>query len=267
MEHFNELVKKAEAGVIEKLEKSGFDFSQDLQRTEEWFEQRRGKFTGSKIKELMSCSGSTARMEWGRPEKALDFGDTAKKYVFEKAKERQRNKVIHLPVTSAMRYGTENEDAVIELLKEKMPQYDIDSVGFIEFIPGLAGASPDGKMTDKTEQFVRGLEIKCATGWAGVYNRHEVSIDQSHQDFWQLQSEMLALQVPEIVYVVAEPSESIFEPDITDLSIKFVPESRIHQQAIIDRCLIANKAIQYWFQGDSITEALVKSGSEYEFKD
>ena len=45
-----------------------------FQRTNEWLEQRKGRFTGSKIKDLMGCGRSTAQKPWGSIEKVYDFG-------------------------------------------------------------------------------------------------------------------------------------------------------------------------------------------------
>ena len=47
--------------------------SHDLQRTEKWLEKRKGRFTGSKIKDLMTCGRSTSKMAWGSFEKLIDF--------------------------------------------------------------------------------------------------------------------------------------------------------------------------------------------------
>ena len=221
------------------------------QRTDEWFKKRLGLFTGSEIHKLMSCSRSTARMEWGRPEKLVDFGETAKKYIFAKAKERQRGKVVKMPTTAAMIYGTENEETV-----KKMLDFEINEVSFKEFLPGVAGSSPDGYV----EEGSFGLEIKCATGWDGLYDRHENNVDQKHKDFWQLQSEMLSLNVNKMLYVVAEPSEDIFDPEITDLSMMWVHASKIHQQAIIERSKIGDKVIKEWIKNDgkkNITDCLM----------
>lgn len=232
----------------------------DLQRTKEWFEKRKGKFTGSKIKELMSCGRSTAKKAWGTPEKLIDLGEASKKYIFEKAMERKRNKVIQTPITAAMYYGTTNEDAVIELLKDKK----IIKVDFKEFITDIAGASPDGYFEENDE--IIGLEIKCATTWSSVYSR-SLQIDQSHEDFWQVQSEMLALKTNKLLYVVAEPSESIFEPNITDLDIQLVHASPIHQQCIIKRCMIGNEAINLFLSGMNFHDAVIKACSEFDIEE
>ena len=232
----------------------------DLQRTDEWFEQRRGKFTGSGIKSLMSCTSASRGMNWERPEKIIDFGETAKKYIFSKAKERQRRKVIQLPSSATMRYGTNQEQNIMFLLKKQYPYYSFEDVGFCEFIEGIAGASPDGIVNKDTV-----LEIKAATNWETVYLRHEIPFDEKHQDFWQIQTEMLALNVHNCMYVVAEPSKDIFEPNITDLSIQTVNGSEIHQKAIKNRCIIGNAAIELYLNGINFQEAIRRACTDYDF--
>lgn len=237
---------------------------EDLQRTEEWFNARKGRFTGSGIKDLMSCDRSASKMEWGRAEKLISFGDAAKKYIYSKFKERQRNKIVRTATSSAMRYGTENEGSILHLLKEQFQKYTFEEVGFIEFIDGVAGSSPDGRVITDTGE-VLGLEIKAATDWSGVYDRHVLPVDQKNKDFWQLQSEMLSLDVSRIMYVTAEPSESIFEPNITDLSIRYVDASPIHQDAIKKRCLIADEIIKKHMLGVDYFTAIQQVCTDYEF--
>lgn len=255
MGSFDEIINQNENGLILPNAKYDNGIKEDTQRTAAWFESRKGRFTGSCIKELMTCDRSASKMEWGRAEKLIAFGDTAMKYVFEKAMERLRNKVIQTPTSYTMKYGTDNESTVVRLL-EKIG-YTIEKVGFIEIegLEGIAGASPDGRVIDNNGM-PYGLEIKCATGWDGLYNRHGIDIDQSHIDFWQLQTEMMALNIDAIMYVVAEPSENIFEPNITDLSIKIVQSSPIHQDAIRKRCLIGNDIIKEFLNGKSFMNAV-----------
>lgn len=250
--------------------------SDESQRTDEWFEDRRGRFTGSEMKKLMSCSDYSKRMEWGRAEKLIDFGKTARKYVYSRAKERQRKKVIKSATSAAMRYGSTYEDVVFGMLKEKYPREVFKKVGFIEFMEGVAGASPDGTVCifshgpngpAQIQKQIIGLEIKLSTDWGGVYSRHEVAIDQSHQDFWQLQAEMLALNVKEIMYVVAEPPVDIFEPEITDLSIRYVNASPIHQEALKQRCMIGDEAIRMYLNGNSdINECIQIACTNFEIE-
>jgi hypothetical protein len=268
MGNFDEIVKKAEIKVLKNLERKGFNIGtleeSDLQRTAQWFEQRKGRFTGSEYNKLMSCTHSTAKMEWGRAEKLVDFSETAKKYIFSKAKERQRGKVIRIASSHAMKYGTENEPVILELLKAKFPEYVFSEVGFTEFIKDVAGSSPDGKVEGCNIKMA--LEMKGATTWETLYTRHEIEVDQTHQDFWQLQAEMLSLKVDKCMYAVAEPSESIFEPNITDVSVKFVDASPIHQQAMKQRALIGDAAIKKYLNGVNFHEAIRQAASEFEIE-
>lgn len=238
----------------------------ELQRTEQWFKDRQGRFTGSEMSKLMTCGRASAKMEWGRAEKLVDFGETAKKYIYAKCKERQRNKVIRKLETLKMTFGKKQEDHVFELLEAKYQEYQFEKVGFIEFIPNVAGASPDGKATDMFTGEVIGLEIKCSTDWDTLYSRHEEDFEQSHQDFWQIQSEMMALKVNKVMYVVAEPPENILNPVIEDLSIKIVEKSEIHQLAIFQRCMIGEQVIKHFLNGMSFRESFYKALTEYQIK-
>ncbi len=238
------------------------DFKQDnsLQRTDQWFEDRRGKFTGSEIYKLMSCTKASKAYEWGRAEKTIDFSEIAKKYVFGKAKERQRKIVLRRSIGKNGDFGEEAEKIVFEMLKVKFSDYKFEKAKFLEFIEGIAGASPDGLVN-----YEMALEIKLAIIWDTLYTRHEIIFDYKHADFWQIQSEMLALNVKKCMYVVAEPPKDLYDMKIDDLSIKYIDCSPIHQKCIIDRCMIGNKAIELYLSGVNFHEAVRDSCSNYEF--
>ena len=225
-----------------------------------WHEQRRGKFTGSKIKELMSCGRSTSKIEWGRPEKIIDFGEVAKKYVFSRAKERQSGIVLQRSIGRNGDYGNLVEPIIFKMLQEKYTNLNFENVGFIEFIKGIAGASPDGLIGGVT-----GLEIKAPMTWETFYSRMETPFDQKHDDFWQIQSEMSALGVNELMYAIADPPENLFEPEIKNVSEKIVYASPIHQNAIKQRCLIGNAAIEMYLDGVNFQEAMRIACTEFEF--
>lgn len=220
--------------------------SEGLQRTEDWHEARRGRFTGSKIKILMGCTRATAKMEWGRPEKLIDFSQTALRYVYTRARERQTGKVIKSKGSKTMDYGTDGEDVVKQLVLEKWPAFKPEEVGFIEFLPGIAGASPDWLLKGRKKV---GAEIKCATTFEAEFDRLYEVFDQSHQDFWQIQSEMLALKVDELMYIVAEPTENMESHEISSFRHKMVKASPIHQKAIVDRCKIGDAIIKKFLSG------------------
>lgn len=223
-----------------------------LQCTDKWLNDRKGKFTGSKIKELMGTSKTTSKMEWGRAEKIIDLNETSIKYIFSRAMERKREKIIRTPSTKAMRFGKDYEKEVFDYLANKYPRSTFESVGFVEFIPGIAGASPDGKITNKKGD-ISNLEIKITSGsWNGLYDRHYLNIGntdigelgEKHIDFWQINAEMLALQTDYTLYAVAEPPEDLDNPEITDISRKYIKASKIHQSAIIQRCMLGENIIK-----------------------
>ena len=205
----------------------------------------------------MGTGRSTSKLEWGRPEKLIDFNEVAKKYVFSKSMECKRGKVIRKHLGKAAHYGVEQESIIVQMLIEK--GFSVKDVGFIEFIEGIAGASPDGLVDNDTA-----LEIKASTDWDTLYSRHMIPFDQSHGDFWQIQAEMLSLKVKKCMYVVAEASEDMYEPNITDLSIQTVKASPIHQEALIQRCHIGNDAILRYLAGTEFHEAIRQACTEYE---
>ncbi len=237
-----------------------YEVNQDdsLQRNTKWFKDREGEFTGSEINKLMAVSKSTSSIEWGRPEKLIDFSETAKKYIFGKAKERQRKKVLKRSIGKNGEYGEQAEKLVITLLKILYPDYKFEDTGFIEFIKNIAGASPDGLIN-----YIMALEIKLATTWDTLYLREQLVFDYKHQDFWQVQSEMLALNVKKCMYVVAEPPEYLEDMELADLSIQIVDASPIHQEAIKQRCMIGNDAIVRYLSGVNFHEAIRQAITEY----
>ena len=114
-----------------------------LQRSEDWFKQREGRFTASRISELLGVKG---------------FGLTGEGYIFEKACEvvfgyDQENDFESFD----MKRGTSLEPLAFDMFKRKM-EMDFIDVKPSEFFPykDYAGASPDGLVG-----FDEVLEIKC----------------------------------------------------------------------------------------------------------
>lgn len=239
------------------------DFHQDPisnQRTETWHEDRKGKFTGSMMSDLMTATQSTKSFEWGRPEKIIDFGETAKKYVFSRAMERKTNMYLERSIGFNGEYGKIVEPQIKALYQEKYPTQRFGDTYFLEFLPGIAGASPDGLIDYKF-----GAEIKAAMSWNGIYERLHLPFDQKHKDFWQIQSEMLALNVNQVVYIIGYPAKDLFNPVITDIEEKILDSSEIHQQAIIQRCQIGNNAIELFLSGVEFQEAIRRACEEFKF--
>lgn len=110
-----------------------------LQRTDEWFQARLGKVTGSGLSKIMGGAG------------------TREQYLYQLLTERITGVPTTIPPTMAMEHGIQTEDEAVEYLQLIENFTNIEEVGFIEhpFIAGF-GASPD-RIIDN--QMV--LEVKC----------------------------------------------------------------------------------------------------------
>jgi putative phage-type endonuclease len=119
-------------------------FGEITQRTPEWYEQRRGKFTASNIYKLMGQKG---------------LGKTGQSYIEEKVAE-SLGATIPQASTYAMQRGIELEPEAIDAYCNK---YDATVILQPFRIPkwcNQAGCSPDGIVKFKFRP-LRGLEIKC----------------------------------------------------------------------------------------------------------
>lgn len=250
----------------------------ELQRTPEWFEARRGIFTGSETSKLMTCSRATGKMEWGRVEKIIDFGETAVKYIYSKAMERKTGKVIEMSDIFQFRYGRAAEPAISLLFQKKGHVIKPIDVPFI-LVPGhekYLGASPDGMGVVVVNGEKVGIEYKGAMNWGTYYERAETPVDQSQTDFWQLQTEMLALGVTRLFYVTGHPpvnaqaliaEESIEKRAemIGDVAVVSVDKSPIHCNALIARAQIGDVAINDWLKfGGRFYDCLRAAATEYQ---
>ena len=253
-----------------------------LQNDEKWENDRKGRFTGSDMHKLMGVGRSNSKKDWDRPEKIIDLNETAKKYIYEKAKERQRDRVIKSYIGYNGTYGKICEALTKKKLLEKAPGAEIKEHGFVEFIKGVAGASPDGEFfpnltpeklselkphdTDFMKIESMALEIKSAMGTDPVYLKFEKPFIEKHPDFWQVQTEMLALKTAKCLYVVAEPSTDKYEPEIEYINEKIIDASPLHQNAIMQRCLLSDDIINLYLQGVNFEDAVIKGCSEFKFK-
>lgn len=111
-----------------------------LQRSDEWFEQRRGRFTASRICEILGVKG---------------LGKTGETYAFEKATEIvfgiEKDEIVSWDV----RRGVELEPNAFDKFKELNEFENIQESMFFPYEDD-AGASPDGLVG-----FDSILEIKC----------------------------------------------------------------------------------------------------------
>lgn len=130
-----------------------------LQRSKEWYEMRRGRFTASEIHKLLGIQG---------------LGETGKIYAFEKAVEAVYGLEEESFVSFDMQRGIDLEPFAFRKFQDIMSMDFID-VQECTFFPygDHAGASPDGLVGDD-----ECLEIKCpkrgqllkivANGWSEV---------------------------------------------------------------------------------------------------
>ena len=119
------------------------------QRTEEWFQQRLGKVTASRISDVI------AKTKTG-------VSTSRQNYLIQLVSERLTGKKGDSFVNQAMLDGIERESAARELY-ERTRGVSVTEVGFFDHpIIKNSGASPDGAVNSKEEGKYDGLiEIKC----------------------------------------------------------------------------------------------------------
>ena len=142
-----------------------------LQRTEEWFNDRLGRFTASSIYKLLGIKG---------------LGETGKTYAFEKAVELVFGEVEENISTFDMQRGVELEPMAFAKFKElkEMEFIDVLECGFFK-MGTSAGASPDGLVgLDGI------LEIKCPRANTFFKLVADGKIDDKY--FAQMQMQMMA---------------------------------------------------------------------------
>ena len=116
-----------------------------LQRTEEWFKAREGRFTASNISRLLGKEGLK------RTKDSID------NFAFEKAVETIYGVETDQVISFDMQRGIDLEPYAFAKFKElkSLEFLDVKEVGFYEYEEG-AGASPDGIVSNNSN-----LEIKC----------------------------------------------------------------------------------------------------------
>ena len=112
------------------------------QRSEEWKNQRYGKFTASEIIKLLGARG---------------LGETGKTYAIEKAIEQLYGEMEENFISYDMERGIETEPLAFEKFKQLkgLEFLDVETCGFFE-LDENSGASPDGLVSNNAI-----LEIKC----------------------------------------------------------------------------------------------------------
>jgi exodeoxyribonuclease (lambda-induced) len=115
---------------------------ENVQRSNEWHEQRRGKFTASEIVKLLGVKG---------------LGETGKSYAFDKAIEQLFGEMDESFISYDMQRGIDLEPLAFAKFKEikELEFIEVENCGFFE-LGTDAGASPDGLVGNDAI-----LEIKC----------------------------------------------------------------------------------------------------------
>ena len=255
---------------IKKIKTSDFELPQSvqsepteqLQRTDEWHEQRNGSWNGSKIKNIMTCNRKGASLSWDMPEKIKMFSSGIIANVYEIAMQRKTNQWIDSGATAEMRYGTRIEpilDAIgSEMLAHLGVVEEVGSKAFDDF--PTARASSDGILV-KNGATLAICEKKACVSWSSHYKRTFEPMDEKSIDFWQTQMEMRAHNVDHGYYFVASPPKDIYkylnyDGDILDLRNDFEKEcfvtlqkieaSPFHQKALFERIKICEQAVRVW---------------------
>ena len=214
--------------LIEETE----DQAQDLQRTEEWFADRLGMFTGSKFKALMTCRSKAKGKDWLTHKWLFDFGDTALSCIAERAIERATGQRIETPTTWEMTWGTQHEPEGTAFF-EKETGLKVEPVGFTKFLKN-AGASPDG-VINSPEAGRSAFELKCPPTVKSHRNLMLSQVVEGHDYFWQIQGEMIALDVRSCEFATYNP----LYPERAKLGRRLVLRSETHELALKFRLIVA----------------------------
>jgi len=155
-------------------EEFAYSVAQPEQRTEDWFTQRLGRFTASRISELLGVKG---------------LGLTGENYAFEKACEIVFGRDNEEGFESFdMRRGTELEPMAFEEFK-RLPEVEFKEVKNATFViyGNNAGASPDG-LVGLNEL----VEIKCPRAQKFFKIVQSGEFDKKYND--QMQMQMLCTE-------------------------------------------------------------------------
>lgn len=196
------------------------------QRTDEWLEIRKGKFTGSEIWKLMVEPKS----------KSESLSETAKSYILEKIVEQYSVDDSESFTTAAMQWGVDYEP-LAKKWYTKLTGNQIEECAYIhhKLFPMNAGGSPDGYIT-KTNSII---EIKCP--FNGVNHIKHIMIEphlmkqECKEYYWQMQFYMMILDADFCEFIS-------FDPRINEswgLHIKRIERNDIDMQLIDNKIELA----------------------------
>jgi putative phage-type endonuclease len=142
----------------------------DLQRTDAWYAERRGKLTASRVADMLACTKS-------------GWGASRANYMAELVLERLTGATTDSYVNAAMQWGIDHEDDA-RAGYEFRSNATVELVGFVPHptIP-MSGASPDGLVgTDGL------VEIKCPSPATHMETLSEGDVPEKYrlQMQWQM---------------------------------------------------------------------------------
>lgn len=197
--------------------------NEKLQRTIEWHKERLGKFTSSRLNELMKS---------GR-KKDEDFGLTAIGYILEVAVETLTGTPKDMGYSASMNWGSEHEDEAIKFF-EKKSNIKVKETGFIKHSTLLLGGSPDG-IIDKDHI----IEIKCPFNSVRHFNLLRKQ-ELPKEYIYQIQNNLLVSGASTCYLISYDPR---FENDDHKIVIIEVIRDLEIQQQIIDRVKLATEKL------------------------
>jgi hypothetical protein len=173
------------------------------QRTKEWYDARKYKFTSSNIWKLVVDPVSKEAKEKG------DLSETAKTYVLEKITE-EIGGFIPEAETNAMIYGQEQENEAVYWYKFKTG-FEVESIGFIE-VNEFYGGSPDRAVLTRSNEgpSIGALEVKCPYSsvnhlWHCLI-KDQAYFKKNHKEYyWQCISHMITMDVMWCDFVSFDP--------------------------------------------------------------
>ena len=141
-----------------------------LQRNNQWDKARLGKFTASRIHEILTdkkrpmteneLNEHIINNPKSRVKTVVDVGDMCRTYAREKAVEELYGKEQNTIITKDMQRGIDQEPMAIDFFARKNTFYNIGLAGFIPY-GNYAGASPDAVIYNTEDEIISGIEVKC----------------------------------------------------------------------------------------------------------
>jgi putative phage-type endonuclease len=188
------------------------------QRSNEWHEARRGKFTASEIVKLIGTGEKPSK--YGPS--LTDWTDTAQSYILSRVAQFFSMKDQKVD-SMEMKWGRDYESLAIKTYEQSLG-VTVAEEGFIRWhLNTNAGCSPDGLVVEEN----RGIEVKCPfQNWSHMEHlliRNSAELKKAKpQYYWQVMSSLLFTGWDCWNFVSFHP---FFNPDQRLYVIEIFPES------------------------------------------